>query len=302
MKIVVTGGAGFIGSHLVKRLLKEGTEVTVIDNLYRGKLEKIEPHFRNKRLRYINSDIRNMDDMMQLIKGANIVFHLAAQSNVLGAVEDIDYSFSTNVTGTFNLLSAAKEAGVRRFIFTSSREVYGEALCLPVDENHPLQSKNAYGASKVAGETYCRGFAETGSFDVVVLRLANVYGKGDYNRVIPIFLEKFRNNSTVQIYGGKQLIDFISIEIVIETLLQSINNKKAVNRPVNVGSGIGTSLFHLADNIRALTNSNSAIKIIEAREAEVVKYVANTKLFKDIFNITLPENPLYFIKQMTAAG
>ena len=124
------------------------------------------------------------------MRGADVVFHLAAQSNVMGAVDDPDYSVTTNVIGTYNVLRAAAEAGVRRVVFTSSREVYGDPAVLPVDETRPLLAKNAYGASKVSGEAYCRTFAGTRGLEVEVVRLTNVYGPGDSGRVIPLWIKR----------------------------------------------------------------------------------------------------------------
>ena len=115
---------------------------------------------------------------------ATYVFHLAAQSNVMGAIENIDYSFETNVVGTYNVLKAAHAARAKRVLFASSREVYGEAQYVPVDEAHPIASKNTYGASKVAGETYCQVFATNFGLETIILRLANVYGSRDFGRVI----------------------------------------------------------------------------------------------------------------------
>ena len=153
MHILVTGGAGFIGTHLVASLLAEGKEVSVLDNLTRGRISNTGKGFR-----FVQGDIRDRETVVKAMTGVDILFHLAAQSNVMGAVTDLDYSFTTNVFGTFEVLRAAKEAGVRRVVFTSSREVYGDAAVLPVSEDAPLHAKNAYGASKVAGELYCRVF------------------------------------------------------------------------------------------------------------------------------------------------
>src|SRR5450432_2837142 len=155
-KAVVTGGAGFIGGHLVDRLVARGDEVVVLDNMKRGRREKLEAHLRTGRARLVEGDIRSFDAIAAVVPGCDVVYHLAAQSNVMGAVQDPDYSVTTNVLGTFNVLRAAAEARVRRVVFTSSREVYGEPRTLPAREDQPMLAKNPYGASKVAGEAYCR--------------------------------------------------------------------------------------------------------------------------------------------------
>lgn len=298
VNILVTGGAGFIGSHLVDRLVSKGHSVRVLDNLFRGKKENIARHLVDKAIDFHNKDIRFYEQIVPFFSDIEIVFHLAAQSNVMGAIEDLDYSFYSNVVGTFNVLKAAKEAGVRRLIFSSSREAYGEAQYLPVDEKHPLASKNTYGASKVAGEKYCQVFQNMGDLEVVILRLANVYGERDFNRVIPIFLENVAQGKDIHIFGGKQVIDFVSIEIVVQAMEQAIDNPKAPEGPTNVGSGRGTTLFELAERIMQITGSKNKVVVDPPRSAEVVKFTADVTRFKTIFDIPLPDDPLYYLEKM----
>ncbi len=299
MKILITGGSGFIGSHLVDRLMTEGHQIVVMDNLFRGKLEFIEQWLYHPQFTFLQEDIRDLQLVKKACSGCEIVYHLAAQSNVLGAVNDIRYSFETNVAGTFNVLQAANEAGVKKLIFTSSREAYGEAQYLPVDEAHPLNSKNAYGASKLAGEAYCRIFQNSTKLEVAVLRLANVYGLRDFNRVIPIFIENVINGKNLTIFGGKQLIDFIEVPVVVEALIQAANNPKILSGPVNVGSGKGITLFELAERINKLFGSQSKITIEPERSSEVMQYTADIKRFKQVFNITLNEDPLLYLNIMS---
>ncbi len=298
MKILVTGGAGFIGSHLVDRLVEEGHEITVLDNLFRGRLRNIDAHISSGHVEFLNQDIRNFDQVKKACSGCELVYHLAAQSNVMGAVEDMRYSFSTNVTGTFNVLLAAQEEGVRRLIFSSSREAYGEAEYLPVDEKHPLNSKNSYGASKAAGEKYCQVFQNSGDLEVVILRLANVYGPRDFNRVIPIFIENIKRGKDITIYGGKQLIDFISVPFVVDVMRLAAHNREALSGPVNVGSGQGTTLFELANRLMTLFGKNNQVVVEAARSAEVVKYTSDLKRFKAIFQTTPAGDPLEYLKEM----
>jgi len=298
MKAIVTGGAGFIGSHLVDRLVSDGNEVTVVDNLFRGKIENIIKHVESKSIKFYKSDIREYDILKELMKGSEIVFHLAAQSNVMGAIINLDYSFESNVVGTYNVLKAAKECDAKRLIFSSSREAYGEAKSVPVNEEHPLLSKNFYGASKVAGEKYCEIYQKMESLDVVILRFSNVYGQRDFDRVIPIFINNVKNNENIRIFGGKQVIDFISIEKVVEALIQSIDNAEAVKSATNIGSGQGTTLFELAERIQALYNSTNKILIEPARSEEVVKFVADIKRMKKIFNIKVETDPLNYLNKM----
>ncbi len=205
--VLVTGGAGFIGSHLVGRLIRNGHKsITILDNLSRGRTENLAAAWDS--IRFVKGDIRDQETVARLMKGIDLVFHLAAQSNVIGAIQDVDYSSSTNIVGTAVIMQAARAAGVRRLVFTSSREVYGDPSNLPVPETAPLIPKNAYGMSKVAGEMCCTMSAGQPP-ETAILRLANVYGSRDYGRVIPLFIESALDGRPVTIYGGNQILDFI---------------------------------------------------------------------------------------------
>ena len=298
MKIFVTGCAGFIGSHLIDRLIADGFEVAGVDNLSRGKSDNISEQINSHALEFNEADIRDFETISGLMKGCEVVFHLAAQFNVMGAVIDLDYSFQSNVIGTYNVLKAARANKVKRLIFSSSREVYGEAESLPVREDQPLRSKNFYGASKVAGEKYCEIYQNMKDIEIVILRLSNVYGLRDFDRVIPIFISNMQKNQKVKIYGGKQVIDFISIELVVEALVQSIDNEKAITGATNIGSGVGTTLFELANRIQEIYKSGSEILVEPARNVEVVKYIADIKRMCNIFDIMPEGDPLYYIKSM----
>jgi len=297
MKILVTGGAGFIGSHLVDRLMAEDIQVVVLDNMFRGQSKNIAPHTTKKNFRFIHGDIRDYETCVEAVKGCDFVYHLAAQSNVMGAVMNLDYSFETNVVGTFNILKASKNASVQRVVFSSSRESYGEAVQIPVSEDHPLNSKNSYGASKVAGEKYCQVFSAMYDLEVVIFRFANVYGPRDFDRVIPIFLNNVEKGEDINIFGGDQFIDFVSVGIIIDALMAARNNPD-INGPVNVGSGKGTTLFELANKIKELTSKNFEINVLAARSEEVVRFVASVDRFKELFKNAIPEDPLYLLPTM----
>lgn len=296
MKILVTGGTGFIGRHLVRRLLHrpEVAEVRVLDNLFRGaRPEACLPP--DPRLRFIEGDIRHADTVRQAVDGVGTVFHLAAQSNVLGSVSDMEYSFSSNVTGTFNVLRAAGDA---RVVFASSREVYGEARALPVAEDSPLAPKNAYGASKMAGEAYCRVFAAQGR-PVSVLRLANVYGPEDTGRVIPLFCQRALAGQPLLIYGGGQLIDFVSVDLTCEALLRAAETD--LDGPVNIGCGQGTTLPELAARVAAcLPGSAVTTELLPPRGPEVERFVAHTGRMGALLGLTSPPDPLAGLSEILA--
>jgi UDP-glucose 4-epimerase len=288
-RVLVTGGAGFIGSHLVDRLARDAAnELIVLDNLRRGSLANLNGS--RGLVRFVNGDVRDRSCLADIMSKVDVVYHLAAQSNVMGAVSDIDYCFSTNVIGTFEVFRAAAESGVRRVIFTSSREVYGDPQELPVPETAPLRPKNAYGASKAAGEMYSRIFRDKG-LEVIVLRLANVYGARDFDRVIPIFLGQAVRNLPLNLYGGTQLLDFVWIDTVVDILVQAAL-VAAPPGPTNVGTGKPTALLSLAECILSLTGSESPLCILPSRDVEVSRFAADTANMTTRFDVIPPTEPL----------
>ncbi|MDQ3810042.1 MAG: SDR family NAD(P)-dependent oxidoreductase [Chloroflexota bacterium] len=300
-KIVVTGGAGFIGSHLVDRLISTTqAQVVVLDNLSRGRLENLTDA-RSPRLTFIAGDLRDPALVDQVLREAEVVFHLGAQSTVMGALEDLEYSFSTNVIGTFNVLRSASQHRVARVVFASSREVYGEALELPVDEGQPLLAINHYGASKVMGEAYCRAFRHTHGLHTVVLRLANVYGPRDIGRVIPTWLRQATQGADLTVCGGKQIIDFIWVDWVVDALMRAAD-QDVVLPPINIGSGTGTPILQLAKRIAGLTGGQSRVHILPARPVEVTRYVANVDRMRSLLRIEPPSDPLGHLPSLVQDG
>ncbi|MBN1937268.1 MAG: NAD-dependent epimerase/dehydratase family protein [Anaerolineae bacterium] len=298
MNVLVTGGAGFIGSHLVDLLVKDQTEhIVVYDNFYRGREANIAQHLGNPAVQLEKGDLRDYDRLLGVMRHSDVVYHLGAQSNVIGAVRDTDYSFQTNVFGTYNVLKGARETGVKKVVFTSSREVYGEARYLPVDEAHPIGSKNTYGASKVAGEMYCQVFQNLFDVQTVILRLSNVYGPRDFGRVIPIWLERAHRHQNLEIYGGEQVIDFVWIEQVVEALIRATTLGR-VEQAINVGSGQGTQILDLARRILALIDTPSQIDLKPVRSAEVVRFTADVTRMKDILGLTPSADPLDGLSRM----
>ena len=290
MKTAVTGGAGFIGSHLVDALVDRGDGVVVIDNLRRGRVKHIQRQVDSGAVVFVEGDIRDRGALRGALTGADVVYHLAAQSNVMGAMEDIDYSFSANVQGTLEVLKAAEAEGVPRVVFASSREVYGEQDVMPVTENASLNAKNLYGASKLAGEAYCRAWERTAGMACSVLRLANVYGPRDSDRVIPLWLDNARRGEDLIIYGGTQVLDFVWIGTAVECLLAAATVK--LDGPVNVGSGQGTSLGELARVVIDVTGSSSVVCIEPARKVEVTKFIAATERMRAALGVSAPAHPL----------
>jgi len=296
-RILVTGGAGFIGSHLVERLIAEGYgSVTVLDNLQRGRVANLAAV--EESVRFVQGDIRNRRTLATVMKDTNLVFHLAAQSNVIGAHQDVDYASSTNVVGTATVLEAARAAGVGRLVFTSSREVYGDPAELPVSETVSLRPKNAYGMSKVAGEMCCTMFAKP-AFETVILRLANAYGPRDYGRVIPLFIENALSGRPLVLYGGKQILDFVHIDHVVDALMKA-GFDKHVACPVNVGSGKGTTIAELAERILTILHSGSEIRWMPSRDMEVAQFVADTTNARKLLGLEHQDDSLHRLRELIA--
>jgi len=290
--VVVTGGAGFIGSHLVESLLNDGTsELTVIDNLSRGRRSNIALFESDPRLRFIEGDIRDYDTVQRAMRAADVVYHLAAQATVMGAARNIDYTFTTNVAGTFNVLKAAATEGVRRVVFASSREVYGEPLALPVDEGHPLMSINSYGASKVAGEALCRAFSRECSLETRILRIANAFGPRDVGRVIPYWIEQARAGNDLIVYGGDQILDFIWVADVVDAMRRAALVDVALP-PINIASGTGTRILDLARRIGQLVGRTSEVKVVPRRSFEVTRFIGNAERMTQLLGLVPAPDPL----------
>lgn len=262
-KCLVIGGAGFIGSFVVTELLKENVgEVIVYDNFARGKKEYLNEALKDKRCSIypVGGDIRETDILNDAMKGVDYVFCLAA----MWLLHCKDYprtAFDVNIAGTFNVLEACVKNKVKKLIWSSSASVYGDAVELPMTEDHPYNNKNFYGATKIAGEAMATAFNDRYGLQVIGLRYMNVYGPHQdqtaaYTGVIPIMLNKIDANEAPTINGdGSQAYDFIYVEDVAKC------NIKAMQADVpfgfyNVGTEVQTSIKELCDTILRLKNSN----------------------------------------------
>ena len=263
MKILITGGAGFIGKYLANRLCSEH-EVTIIDNFYR----KNNIELKNK-VKIIEQDITN--DFEDLISQNEVIYHLAAISQVMTSIEDPDLTFKVNIEATKNIIAACTKHK-KKLIFASSREVYGTQTELPVKIDAELNPENPYAASKIAGESLIKSYAKAYNLDYNIVRMSNVYGLGDVERVIPKFIDTLENNKDIELYGSKKIIDFIYIDDVVNAFVK-LKDKSELT--LNLGSGVKTTLVELANLIKELTNSNSNINILSERQGEVAKFQAD---------------------------
>jgi UDP-glucose 4-epimerase len=294
----VTGGAGFIGSHVVDGIVRcrPGDEIVVLDNFYRGRHEHLAQHFGNEHVKIVEGDILDAAIVAEACAGVDVLLHLAAHSNVLGSEEHVKEACETNVLGTVNVLSAALAAGVKKVVFSSSREVYGDPDSLPVAEEAPLAPKNLYGASKVAGEVYCSIFRHRG-LDVRVLRFSNVFGPRDRDRVIPLWLERARLGLPLQVFGGRQVIDFVSIDLVVSAVVKAVDLPQLPG-PVNVGSGRGVPILTLAERVAEVIGTGSVTELLPAREQEVVGFTADVTKMRTLLGLEPRDDLLLHLSSM----
>jgi UDP-glucose 4-epimerase len=262
-RILVIGGAGFIGSHVVEELLATDVKSVVIyDNFARGKLSNVAEFLRDPRCSLFpdGGDIRDVDVLDRAVSQADAVVHVAA----MWLLHCKDYprtAFTVNIEGTFNVLEACVRNKIERLVYSSSASVYGDASSVPMTEEHPFNNRNFYGASKIAGEAMCRAFHDRYGLDYVGLRYMNVYGPHQdqtaaYTGVIPIMLNKIDANEAPVINGdGTQAYDFVSVRDVARCNVLALQSE-ATDEFYNVGTGVQTSIRELCDLILELKQSD----------------------------------------------
>jgi UDP-glucose 4-epimerase len=247
MKFIVTGGAGFIGSHIVEAVA-DSHEVVVIDNLSSGKQENLKGF--SKTIHHIKGSITDLPLLMDAFSGADGVFHLGAIASVARSVDDPAATHETNLTGTLNVLLAARDCGVKKVVFSSSSAVYGDEPTLPKREDMTPAPLSPYAVSKLAGEYYCRVFSELFGLKTVSLRYFNVFGprqdpQSEYAAVIPKFITRLLSHQAPLIFGdGKQTRDFVYVKDVVQANLLAMQSTKTGT--FNIGSGESIDLNTLA--------------------------------------------------------
>jgi len=267
-KVLVTGGAGFIGSHLVDRLLNDGFEVRVLDDVSTGRMENLVHHENRKDFDFVKGDVRNPELVKKAVTGVDVVFHEAALISVTRSVENPALTNEINVAGTLNMLKASSDAGVKRFIHASSSSVYGEIETLPKREDLTTQPISPYAVSKLAAENYVKVFSEVYGLETVSLRYFNVYGPrqtiGPYSGVITIFINRLMNNQPPIIFGdGEQTRDFTNVQDVVEANMLAMKNKSATGEVFNVATGEPTTINHLAKLLLQIMDRTSLKPVYE---------------------------------------
>lgn len=286
-KILVTGGAGFIGSELTRQLCQSNAAVVVVDNLVNGKRENIEP-LLGPQCCLETTDIRDEDRMSELVGGVDIVFHLACLG-VRHSIHSPMENHEVNATATLKLLRAARGAGVKRFVYVSSSEVYGTAIRVPMTEEHPPFPMTVYGASKLAGECYTRAFHRTYNYPTVVVRPFNTYGprchhEGDSGEVIPKFVLRCLAGRPMVIFGdGTQTRDFTYVEDTARGILLAGLAEKAIGQTINIGSGFEISINDLANEVReALGKPDAPVTHESPRPGDVLRLCAETSRAREL--------------------
>jgi UDP-glucose 4-epimerase len=281
MNILVTGGAGFIGSHLVDALISAGNKVTVLDNFSSGKRENLKQHTGNENIKIIEGDIRDKSLLMDVTKGIDLVYHLAVQCLRI-SIKNPVINHDVNATGTFNLCMACLANNVKRLVYISSSEVYGSALNIPMSEEHPLNPTTVYGASKAAGELYTLAFYKTYGLQSVVVRPFNTYGprshlEGVYGEVIPRFVLRVLNGVPPVIFGdGSQTRDFTYVSDIVSGIIMASECDEMIGQAVNIARGHEVSINDLARIIIEKLGEKNLKPVYEKkRPGDVMRHYAD---------------------------
>ena len=286
MRYVVTGGAGFIGSHLVEHLVRAGDDVTVLDDLSTGKRENLAPW--KSSIRFIEGSITDPVACARAISGSNVVLHQAALPSVPRSVADPLGSHAVNATGTLNVLIAARDARVERVVYAASSSAYGDTPELPKHEGMVPRPRSPYATAKLAGEEYCRAFHASYGVPTVSLRYFNVFGPRQdpasaYAAVVPKFIAAALANTAPVIYGdGEQTRDFTYVENVVRANLAAcMAPERALGEAFNIGCGDRVSVNALWDRVRALTGARTAPRYEPPRAGDVRDSLASVSRARD---------------------
>lgn len=286
-KILVTGGAGFIGSHVVTELLGRGFSVVVLDDFSTGKLENLP--CENEFLRIINGSILDKQKVTEGLRDCRALIHLAAVASVQASVDDPQASHRVNFDGTLLLLEEARKAGVKRFLFASSAAVYGDAAQGAVSENSPVSPLTPYAVDKLTSEFYLGFYRRSFGINFTAFRFFNVYGpkqdpSSPYSGVISIFISNFVAGKPVTFFGdGMQSRDFVFVKDLSKILIDSIDNPKTFDQTINIGTGKSISLLEIATNLAVILEREIEYKYDIARVGDIRHSMANVTLLHSLY-------------------
>jgi UDP-glucose 4-epimerase len=292
-RYLITGGAGFIGSHIASRLLGDGHDVRVLDNLSTGRRENLDYLAglgAGPRFQFLEGDIRDRETCRRACEGTEVVFHEAALASVQRSVENPTDTTAVNVVGTVNVLSAAREHGVRRVVAASSSSVYGDTPTLPKHEGMPPAPLSPYAASKLAGEQFARVFAQTLGLDTMSLRYFNVFGPrqdptSQYAAVIPLFITALVEGRRPVVFGdGHQSRDFTYVDNVVDANLRAAGCASGSGEAVNVACGERYSLLELLDAIGTILGRKADPEHRPPRVGDVQHSQASVEKAKRLFD------------------
>ena len=286
-RILVTGGAGFIGSHLVGKLLEYNNEVTCLDNLSTGSVENIEIFNSRPNFKFIKGDILNKEFLNSITEGIDYVFHYAAIVGVKRTLENPLLTLRVNIEGTKNILDSSVSNGVRKVINASSSEVYGEPVEIPERENGHVNAKLPYAVSKLTAEKYCEAYYNMHGLATTSLRFFNVYGprqiSSPYGFVVGIFITQALSKQPLTIFGdGNQTRDFVFIEDNINATIIAAERKNTDGKVLNIGSGKPTTILDLAEEIIDITGANVEPIFLPGREYDIAHRFPDISLMTEL--------------------
>jgi UDP-glucose 4-epimerase len=290
-KYLVTGGAGFIGSNIVEEILRRGDVVRAIDNFSTGKKENVEEFLSNPNFELLEGDLTNLETARESVKDIDFVLHQAAVPSVPRSIEDPLITNENNITGTLNLLVAARDEKVKKLIYASSSSIYGDNPQLPKKEDFPVMPISPYALQKYAGERYCQVFWHIYGLPTICLRYFNVFGPkqdplSQYSAVIPKFIKCFINNESPEILGsGEQSRDFTFVDNVVSANLLAVNSGDGANGQVlNIACNGQTSLNQLVGQLKEITGKNIEAEYKEARIGDVMHSRADISKAKNLID------------------
>lgn len=289
-KYLITGGAGFIGSNIVKKLLDLGESIRVVDNFSTGRKENIQEFFGNLNFEFLEGDLTDLAVAKKSVKGVNFILHEAAVPSIARSIEDPIRSNDANIRATLNILIAAKEEGVKKFIYASSSSIYGDAEKSPKKEDFPINPISPYALTKYAGERYCQLFWRIHKLPTISLRYFNVFGPkqnpdSQYSAVIPKFILALLKKESPVIYGsGEQSRDFTYIANVVAANLLAIKAEKGFGEVYNIACGKETNLNELFSIINRIIGSDIKPDYKEFRQGDLLKSRADITKAKKVLN------------------